>query len=62
LQGHLNRNGMTYEWRDLEKGDPQFKDELRLRARGYLSVPTVIFPEGEVLVEPHPKEVLARLK
>ncbi len=62
LQGHLNRSGITYEWRDIEKGDPEFKNELRLLARGYLSVPTVVFPDGEVLVEPNPKEVLARLK
>ena len=62
LQGYLNRNGITYEWRDIEQGDPQFQDELRLLARRYLSVPTVIFPDGEVLVEPNPKEVLARLK
>ncbi|MCI0553458.1 MAG: hypothetical protein L0287_21125 [Anaerolineae bacterium] len=62
LQSYLNRNAITYEWRDIEKGDPRFKDELRSLARGYLSVPTVIFPDGEVLVEPNPKEVLARLK
>ncbi len=43
LQGFLNRNAITYEWRDIEKGDPRFKDELRSLARGYLSVPTVIF-------------------
>jgi len=62
LKGYLNRNTISYEWRDIADGDPRFKDELRLLARGYLSVPTIIFPDGEVLVEPNPKEVLARLK
>ncbi len=62
LQSYLNRNGIDYEWRDIAEGDPRFKDELRLLARGYLSVPTVIFPDGEVMVEPDPKQVLARLK
>jgi mycoredoxin len=62
LEGYLNRNGIAYEWRDIVAGDPDFKDELRLLARGYLSVPTVVFSNGEVLVEPNPKEVLARLK
>jgi mycoredoxin len=61
LQGYLKRNAIEYEWRDIAEGDPRFKDELRLLAEGYLSVPTVIFPDGEVLVEPNPKEVLARL-
>ena len=62
LQGYLNRNGIDYEWRDIEKGDPQFKNELLLLARGYLSMPTVIFPDDEVMVEPNPKEVFARFK
>jgi hypothetical protein len=44
------------------EGNPDYKNELRLLARGYLSVPTVVFPDGEVMVEPNPKEVLARLK
>lgn len=62
LEGYLNRNGIAYEWRDIAGGNPHFKDELRLLARGYLSVPTVVFPDGEVMVEPDPKDVLARLK
>ena len=60
LKSYLNKNAIDYEWRDIVNGDPRFKDELRLLARGYLSVPTVVFPNGEVLVEPNPKEVLAR--
>jgi len=62
LQSYLNRNAIDYEWRDIANGDSHFKDELRLLARGYLSVPTVVFPDGEMLVEPNPREVLARLK
>jgi mycoredoxin len=62
LQGYLNRNAIAYEWRDIAEGDPRFQDELRLLAKGNLSVPTVIFPDGEVMVEPNPKEVLARVK
>ena len=62
LEGYLNRNGIAFEWCDIAEGNPHFKDELRLLARGYLSVPTVVFPDGEVPVEPNLKEVLARLK
>ncbi|MDQ3007363.1 MAG: glutaredoxin family protein [Chloroflexota bacterium] len=62
LKSYLNKNAIDYEWRDVANGDPHFKDELRLLARGYLSVPTVVFPDGEVLVEPNPKEVLAKLR
>jgi hypothetical protein len=62
LEGCLDRNGIAYEWRDIVDGDPAFKDELSLLARGHLSVSTVVFPDAEVMVEPNPKEVLARLK
>ncbi|HXQ36861.1 MAG TPA: hypothetical protein VN843_22815 [Anaerolineales bacterium] len=62
LEGCLDRNGITYEWHDIIDGDPDFKDELSLLAKGNLSVPTVVFPDGEVMVEPNPKEVLARFK
>lgn len=62
LQAYLNRAGIAFEWRNIAEGDPHFKEEFRLLARGCLSVPTVIFPDGEVLVEPNPKAVLARLK
>ncbi|HNB52223.1 MAG TPA: glutaredoxin family protein [Anaerolineales bacterium] len=57
----LNEKEIEYEWRDIRKGDPVWQDELRALAKGYLSVPTVIFPDGKVLVEPWPDEVLARL-
>ena len=62
LEGYLNRNGISYEWRDIVEGDPDFKNELSLLARGFLSVPTVVFSVGEVMVELNPKEILARLK
>ena len=62
LKSYLNKNAIDCEWRDIAEGDPHFKDELRLLARGYLSVPTVVFLDGEVMVEPNPQEVLAKLK
>ena len=52
---------IDYEWRDVAEGEPRFKDELRRLARGHLSVPTVIFPDGTVMVEPWPREVLRKL-
>ncbi|MCB9134697.1 MAG: NrdH-redoxin [Anaerolineales bacterium] len=57
----LNEKEIEYEWRDIRNGDPAWKDELLALAHGFLSVPTVIFPDGKVLVEPWPDEVLARL-
>jgi mycoredoxin len=60
LDYYLDKNGIEYEWRDVMDGEPSFRQELRLLAAGNLSVPTVVFPDGEVLVEPAPKDVLAR--
>ncbi|GAB4580357.1 MAG: hypothetical protein Fur0022_30970 [Anaerolineales bacterium] len=61
LMRALNDKAIPYEWRDIYTGDPAWKEELRALAQGYLSVPTVIFPDGKVLVEPWPEEVFARL-
>jgi len=60
LDSYLHKYAIDYEWRDIADGDPRFQDELRSLARGNLSVPTVVFPDGEVLVEPNPREVLNR--
>ncbi|HSD85061.1 MAG TPA: hypothetical protein VLG46_14430 [Anaerolineae bacterium] len=60
LDSYLKRNGIDYEWRDVVDGDTSFRQELRLLARGNLSVPTLVFPDGEVPVEPEPEDVLAR--
>ena len=61
LQRTLDENGIDYEWRDVRTGEARFKDELKALARGYLSVPTVIFPDGTVMVEPRPEMVLKKL-
>lgn len=58
----LNQKEIEYEWRDIHHGDPAWKDELLTLAKGYLSVPTVIFPDGKVMVEPWPEDVLDHLK
>ncbi len=58
----LAEHRIDHEWRDVMTGEPRFRDELRQLARGYLSVPTVIFPDGAVLVEPWPDDVLKRIR
>jgi mycoredoxin len=60
MEAYLNQNGIPYEWRDIADGNPGFQDQLRLLAKGYLSVPTIVFPDGKVLIEPNSREVGAR--
>lgn len=62
LRRILDHKHVEYEWRDIKKGSPRFGAELRRLARGQLSVPTVVFPDGSVMVEPLPKQVLDKLR
>ena len=57
----LTQYHVDHEWRDVKDGQPHFSDELRQLTDGYLSVPTVIFPDGTVMVEPWPNQVLKKL-
>ena len=58
----LEKLKIDHEWRDIMNGDPVYAEELKALARGYLSVPTVIFPDGTVMVEPYADDVIAELK
>ena len=41
--------------------DPAAQQFVRAAANGHMSVPTVVFPSGTVLVEPSPAQVRAAL-
>ncbi len=41
--------------------DAEAQRFIRAAARGFMSVPTVVFPDGSVLVEPGPADVRASL-
>ena len=58
----LDENAVPYELRDVADGPAEYKDELKRLAKGNLSVPTVVFADGTVMVEPSPLVVLNRLK
>ena len=61
LVATLNKHTVDYEWRDVMQGEPGYQDELRQLANGNLSVPTTVFPDGTVMVEPWPGKVLKKL-
>lgn len=54
----LKRNNIPHEWRDIMAGPPEWGHQLKELAYGNLSVPTVVFSDGVVMVEPYPDEVL----
>jgi mycoredoxin len=47
----LDRNKIVYQWIDIDK-DPAARAFVEKVNRGYRSVPTIIFPDGSMLVEP----------
>ena len=60
LANALQRHDVQHEWRDIRQ-DSAYRTELKQLANGNLSVPTVIFPDGVVMVEPWPNQVLKKL-
>jgi mycoredoxin len=62
LRDTLDQQQIHYEWRDIREADPVYQEELRELANGNLSVPTVVLPNGMVLIEPIPRQVLKFLK
>lgn len=60
LRRELEAHGIPYEWRDVREGDERHREALMELAGGFLSVPTVVFPDGEVLVEPRVQQVLRK--
>ena len=56
----LDEANADYDWIDIDK-DPAAVDEVMRLNRGMRSVPTIVFPDGSVIVEPSRRELTARL-
>jgi mycoredoxin len=52
--------GVAYKWIDLAE-DPNAAAEVERLNKGCRSVPTIVFPDGTILVEPANAELEARL-
>ena len=60
LKQWLKREAIGYREIEIED-DPEAQRFIREAAGGYMSVPTVVFPDGQVLIEPSPAQVRAIL-
>lgn len=47
----LDEMEISYEWIDIDK-DPDARKYVEEVNHGFRSVPTIIFPDGSILVEP----------
>ncbi|MGI8609614.1 MAG: glutaredoxin family protein [Candidatus Dormibacteria bacterium] len=56
----LNEQGVGYDFVDIDEV-PGAADEVLKLNHGMRSVPTIIFPNGTVMVEPSRRELLAAL-
>ena len=56
----LDEHGIAYTWIDINE-HPEAQAVVLALNGGYRSVPTIIFPDGSVLVEPSNRELSARL-
>jgi len=58
IRDRLNR--VDYIWVDIDREPSAVETVLRLNG-GYRAVPTIVFPDGRVLVEPSRRELEAAL-
>ncbi len=56
----LEARGVRYRWVDIER-DPEGRRFVETVNGGKRSVPTIVFPEGDILVEPSNAQLAARL-
>jgi mycoredoxin len=55
----FDARGIAYESINIEEDD-KAAEYVRHVNRGYRSVPTIVFPDGSILVEPSPRELASK--
>lgn len=56
----FERHGISYQWVDIDR-DPAAAEFVEKANRGYRSVPTIVWPDGSMLVEPSETELAKKL-
>ncbi len=57
----LETRGVDFEWINIDE-DPVGRAFVMEVNNGYRSVPTIVFPDGDILVEPSSSELLKKLE
>jgi mycoredoxin len=55
----FDAHGIAYESINIEEDDKAAEYVKRVN-QGYRSVPTIVFPDGSILVEPSPRELASK--
>lgn len=56
----LDKFNVPYQWIDIDT-DPEAAHFVEQTNRGFRSVPTIIFPDGSILVEPNASQLAIKL-
>lgn len=56
----LDEHGVAYDWFDVE-ADPQQLARMMQLQNGGQTTPTIVFPDGSMLLEPTNPELVAKL-
>lgn len=57
----LDSMGVEYEYIDIEK-DPEAAKKVVEINKGFQSIPTIVFPDSHILIEPSNKELRAEIE
>lgn len=58
---YLDEHTIPYVYVNMEE-HPSAADEVTRLTNGYQKIPTIVFPDGTVLIEPTDEELAAKLK
>lgn len=56
----FDEHNITYQWVNIDR-DPQAEAFVQKVNNGYRSVPTIVWPDGSILVEPSRRELARKL-
>lgn len=56
----FDENSIPYQWIDIDQ-DAEARKYVEDVNRGFRSVPTIVFPDGSMLVEPTSSELMRKL-
>tara|TARA_Y100000588_G_scaffold139430_1_gene153271 strand:- start:301 stop:573 length:273 start_codon:yes stop_codon:yes gene_type:complete len=56
----MDENGVSYNWTDVDE-ETQYQDYIKGLNNGQMRVPTIIFPDGSILVEPSNEELAEKI-
>lgn len=60
VRKYLDSRNVDYSWFNIDK-DPDACSFVEKTNQGFRSVPTIVWPDGSILVEPSLKQLIAKL-